>query len=45
MTIGLFADKEYQLTETAVLEALGAKRALWEELTQFIADNYPIPGE
>jgi hypothetical protein len=28
-----------------VLEALGAKRSLWEELTQFIADNYPIPGE
>jgi hypothetical protein len=45
MTIGLFADKEYQSTETAVLAALGAKRALWEELTQFVADNYPIPGE
>ena len=45
MTIGLFADKEYQPTETAVLEALGTKRSLWEELTQFIADNYPIPGE
>ncbi len=45
MTIGLFADKDYQPTETAVLAALGAKRALWEELTQFIADNYPIPGE
>jgi uncharacterized protein YdeI (YjbR/CyaY-like superfamily) len=45
MTIGLFADKEFQPTETAVLEALGAKRPLWEELTHFIADNYPIPGE
>ena len=45
MTIGLFADKEYQPTETAVLEALGTKRSLWEELTEFIADNYPIPGE
>ena len=45
MTIGLFADKEYQPTEMAVLEALGAKRPLWEELKQFIADNYPIPGE
>jgi uncharacterized protein YdeI (YjbR/CyaY-like superfamily) len=45
MTIGLFADKEYQPTETAVLEALGAKRPLWEELLRFIADNYPIPGE
>ena len=45
MPIGLFTDKEYQPTETAVLEALGAKRPLWEELTHFIADNYPIPGE
>jgi len=45
MTIGLFADKEYQPTLTAVLEVLGAKRPLWEGLTQFIADNYPIPGE
>ncbi len=45
MTIGLFIDKEYQPTMTAVLEALGAKRVLWEGLTQFIADNYPIPGE
>jgi hypothetical protein len=45
MTIGFFTDKEYQPTETAVLEALGAKRVRWEELTQFIADNYPIPGE
>jgi uncharacterized protein YdeI (YjbR/CyaY-like superfamily) len=45
MTIGLFADKEYQPTETAVLEALGAKKPLWEELLHFIADNYPIPGE
>ncbi len=45
MTIGLFIDKEYQPTETAVLEALGARRPLWEELTQYIADNYPIPGE
>src|SRR5512136_2618237 len=45
MAIGLFTDKEYQPTETAVLEALGAKRAVWEGLTQFIAENYPIPGE
>lgn len=45
MTIGLFADKEYQPTETAVLQALGSRRPLWEGLTQFIADNYPIPGE
>jgi uncharacterized protein YdeI (YjbR/CyaY-like superfamily) len=45
MPIGLFTDKEYQPTEIAVREALGAKQPLWEELTRFIADNYPIPGE
>ncbi len=45
MAIGLFNDKEYQPTETAVLEALGARQPLWKELTQFIADNYPVPGE
>jgi phage anti-repressor protein len=45
VAIGLFTDKEYQPTVTAVLEVLGTKRSLWEELTQFIADNYPIPGE
>jgi len=45
MPIGLFADKEFQPTEIAVLEALGAKRTLWEELLHFIADNYPIPAE
>ena len=45
MPIGLFTDKEYQPTEIAVWEALGSRRPLWEELTRFIADNYPIPGE
>lgn len=45
MAIGLFLDKDYQPTETAIFAALGAKRTLWEGLTQFIADNYPIPGE
>jgi hypothetical protein len=45
MTTGLFTDKEFQPTETAVLEALRANRPLWEGLTQFIADHYSIPGE
>ena len=45
MTIGLFVDKEHQPTAKEVLDVLGAKQALWEGLTQFIADNYPIPGE
>ena len=45
MAIGIFLDQEYQPTETAVFAALGAKQPLWTELTQFIADNYPISGE
>jgi hypothetical protein len=45
MAIGVFTDNEYQPTVTAVLEALGSKQPLWKELTQFIADNYLIPGE
>jgi uncharacterized protein YdeI (YjbR/CyaY-like superfamily) len=45
MPIGLFLDRDFQPTEIAVFEALGAKRPLWEELTGFIAANYPVPGE
>ncbi len=45
MAIGLFTDKEYQPTATAVLEALGSKQSLWKDVTEFIAGNYPIPGE
>ena len=45
MTIGIFIDKAHQPTTTEVFEALDTKRALWEGLTQFIADHYPIPGE
>jgi hypothetical protein len=45
MSIGFFTEEEYQPTETAVLVTLGTKQPLWEALTQFIADNYPIPGE
>src|SRR5512143_3850759 len=45
MTIGFFTDKDYQPTATAVFTALGTRQPLWEALTQFIADHYPIPGE
>jgi hypothetical protein len=45
MAIGLFLDKEQQPVEAEVFEALGSKQPLWKGLTQFIADNYPIPGE
>ena len=45
MAIGTFLDKEHQPTLTEVNNALGSKHLLWEKLTQFISDNYPIPGE
>ena len=45
MTIGLFTDRAHQPTVPEVLDALGPKQPLWDELAQFIADNYPIPGE
>jgi hypothetical protein len=45
MSIGVFLDKDHQPTMDEVFAALGSKQSLWEELTRFIADNYPIPGE
>jgi hypothetical protein len=45
MSIGIFLDKDHQPTMNEVLNALGSKQSLWEELTQFISDNYPISGE
>jgi len=45
MSIGIFSDKEHQPAMNEVFDALGPKQSLWEELTRFISDNYPIPGE
>ncbi len=45
MAIGLFVDKEHQPTTQELCECLGSRYALWEALTQFIADNYALPGE
>lgn len=45
MSIGTFVDKDHQPTLPEVFDALGAQQSLWEKLTQFIANNYPIPGE
>ncbi|HVN14143.1 MAG TPA: DUF3788 domain-containing protein [Anaerolineales bacterium] len=45
MSIGIFLDKEHQPTMPEVLGTIGTKQPLWEELTQFISSNYPIPGE
>ena len=45
MSIGIFSDKEHQPAMNEVLDALGSKQPLWEELTGFISENYSIPGE
>ncbi len=45
MSIGIFSEKEHQPAMNEVPDALGSKQPLWEELTRFIAENYPIPGE
>ncbi len=45
MSIGIFCDSARQPKANEVFGALGARRPLWEELTTFLADNYPIPGE
>jgi hypothetical protein len=45
MSIGTFLDKDHQPTMPEVLDALGSVQPLWEKLTQFISNNYPIPVE
>jgi len=45
MSIGVFSDKDHQPTSREVFDALGSKKPLWEQLTQFIADNYQMPGD
>lgn len=41
MSIGAFTDKGCQPTEDQVLEMIGPKRSTWQELVQFIRENYP----
>jgi Protein of unknown function (DUF3788) len=45
MSIGVFLDKELPPSPQDLLNALSAKRALWEQLTQFIWDNYQMRGD
>lgn len=45
MTTGIFCDEEHRPTAKELAAALGSKHALWEQLTQSIANNYLIPGE
>ena len=45
MSIGIFLERDHQPTRKQVLDALGTRRPLWDELTRFIADNYRMRGE
>lgn len=42
MSIGAFVDKQHQPTIDAMITSVRSKRQLWEELTQFIEENYGV---
>lgn len=41
MSVGIFTDKKYQPTDAEILEAIGPKLALWQELVRHIREGYP----
>ncbi len=41
MSIGLFTDKKHQPSDEEVLEAIGARLPLWQDLVRFIRETYP----
>jgi hypothetical protein len=43
MGISAFCDKERQPNQQEIEAALGPQQPLWQQLTQFIADNYQLP--
>ena len=45
MSLSAFVDKQHQPTPREINDALGSRHPLWRQLTQFIADNYQLPGE
>ncbi|TET22689.1 MAG: DUF3788 domain-containing protein [Candidatus Stahlbacteria bacterium] len=45
MSMGIFTDKEHEPTRKEIAQALGQTSSLWEELIQFISDNYQMEGE
>ncbi|MBI4674158.1 MAG: DUF3788 domain-containing protein [Chloroflexi bacterium] len=40
-----FLDKEPQPTPEQILQVLGAKRMLWEQIAAFMGAQYDLPGE
>lgn len=45
MSIGAFFDKEHQPTTSEINDTLGSCQPLWQQLLQFVADNYQLPDE
>jgi hypothetical protein len=45
MAIGVFTKKGHRPTTQEVLAAVGSKRPLWENLTQFVADSYKLKSD
>lgn len=41
----IFLEKECPPTQTQLTRALGAKRALWEDITAFMQEQYQLQGE
>jgi hypothetical protein len=41
MSIGLFTDKKRQPADAEVVEAIGARLPLWQDLVRFIRGTYP----
>ena len=45
MVVGIFLDKSHQPTPKEIAKAIGTKKALWQDLNQFILDNYRAKSE
>jgi hypothetical protein len=45
MSIGLFTDKRHNPTEAEILEAIGSRLSIWQELTRFIREKYSVQEE
>ncbi len=42
MTVGLFTDKSHQPTDAEVLEAIGPRLSIWQDLVHFVREKYPV---
>ena len=44
MSKGSFTDKNHEPSEDEIFEALASVKPLWNDLREFIDDNYKISG-